>query len=194
MQERARQVAEWWAAGRGERAWPGVLLLAVSLLPMAGTASDPASAAAGALPAVLCTAEQTGGFHDYPDDAEQYQPALFHPQPFRLETNPVFMMHLAAGEADVDLYLTMTRKLTTDQGALVSETTELECRSVRGANQSHGFSCVNLPPSEMILINAQTLRFTRTSVGGWTFAAATEKHEGDSIFVEYGQCVATASP
>ncbi|MEM8767795.1 MAG: hypothetical protein AAGE43_10150, partial [Pseudomonadota bacterium] len=61
-----------------------------------------------------------------------------------------------------------------------------------GADQSYGYSCVNVPPSEMILINAQTLRYTRTAVGGWTFAGATEALNGDSIFVEYGQCRETS--
>lgn len=146
------------------------------------------------LPDVRCVAEQTGGFHDYPDDAERYEPALFYPHAFRLETNQVFMMNLAGDDRNADLYLTMTRELPDADGVPASETTELECRRVRGANEAFGFSCVNLPPSEMILINAQSLRFTRTAVGGWTFAAATATHEGDSIFVEYGQCEAPVAP
>ena len=105
----------------------------------------------------------------------------------------MFMMNLTGEDRNVDLYLTMTREVPVEgeeQPAL--ETTELECRHVRGANQSYGYSCVNIPPSEMILINADTLRFTRTSVGGWTFAGATDDQTGDSIFVEYGQCEAVA--
>ena len=150
------------------------------------------------LPDVICTAEQSGGFHDYPGAGETYEPALFHPQTFTLEENLVFMMNLAAEERNVDLYLTMTHQVAAESNpADVSdskeiehrlETTELECRHVRGANESYGFSCVNLPPSEMLLINAQTLRYTRTAVGGWTFAGAAAEHNGDSIFVEYGQC------
>jgi hypothetical protein len=46
----------------------------------------------------------------------------------------------------------------------------------------------------MLLINAQSLRFTRTAVGGWTFSDAADSRNGDSIFVEYGQCVAAAAP
>ena len=46
----------------------------------------------------------------------------------------------------------------------------------------------------MILINSATLRFTRTAVGGWTFAGATESLNGDSIFVEYGQCERAEGP
>ena len=104
------------------------------------------------------------------------------------------MMNLAGGERNVDLYLTMTRELPGEGAEPVLETTELECRHVLGANGADGFSCVNLPPSEMILINVQTLRFTRTAVGGWTFAGATDTREGDSIFVEYGQCQGLNAP
>ena len=139
-------------------------------------------------PRVLCTAEQTGGFHDYPEEGEAYEPALFHPQQFSLEENLVFMLNLAESERNVDVYLTMTTTVAEPDGAAIEETTELECREVRGAGGGYGLSCVNLPPSEMILINAETLRFTRTAVGGWTFAGATESLSGDSIFVEYGQC------
>jgi hypothetical protein len=45
-----------------------------------------------------------------------------------------------------------------------------------------------VPPSEILLINAETLRFTRAAVGGWTFAGATDGLNGDSIFIEYGEC------
>ena len=144
---------------------------------------------ADSLPTVVCTALQTGGFHDYPEGEEVYEPALFHPRSFSLQENVVFMMNLAGSSGNVDLYLTMHSQVPTAEGVDRLETTELECRRVRGANESHGYSCVNLPPSEMLLINAQSLRFTRTAVGGWTFAGASEEHSGDSIFVEYGQCV-----
>ncbi|MEM8766187.1 MAG: hypothetical protein AAGE43_01985, partial [Pseudomonadota bacterium] len=159
------------------------------------TAAEPAPAEATTvvtgLPAVFCAAEQTGGFHDYPGDGESYEPALFHPQSFQLEENIVLMMNLAGGEGNgtgtVDLYLTMSQTLpATEEAPETVETSELECRQVRGADQSYGYSCVNVPPSEMILINAQTLRYPRTAVGGWTFAGATEALNGDSIFVEYG--------
>ena len=151
------------------------------------------------LPPLDCQAEQTGGFHDDPGGEESYAPALFHPQKFTLEENLVFMMNLEESEGNVDLYLTMTREFTTSDGAEpVLDTTELECRRVRGAGNAVGYSCVNVPPSEMLLINAGTLRFTRTAVGGWTFSrtaeiaegesAEEEAHGGDSIFVEFGQC------
>jgi len=131
-----------------------------------------------------CTADQTGGFHDYPEDEESYVPALFNATPFRLDENVVFMTNLPE-QPGVDLFVTLT-------AGEDPVTTELECRQVRGADGSLGYSCVNIPPSEMLLINRKTLRFTRTAVGGWTFAGANETHSGDSIFVEYGTC-ATAT-
>lgn len=142
-------------------------------------AAEPGGAPAGFLP-LECLADQTGGFHDYPDDAESYQPALFNSTSFRLEENRVFMLNLA-DQPGVDLFVTLT-------AGEDPVTTELECRQVRGADGSQGYSCVNIPPSEMLLINRETLRFTRTAVGGWTFAGATERHSGDSVFVEYGTC------
>lgn len=155
-----------------------VILLPALALP-AARAQPAAGAAADFLP-LDCAAEQTGGFHDYPDDDKSYEPALFNATPFRLEENIVFMQNLAETPG-VDLYVSLT-------AGEDPVTTELECRRVRGVDGSPGFSCVNIPPSEMLLINADTWRFTRTAVGGWTFAGATEAHSGDSIFVEYGTC------
>lgn len=145
----------------------------------AGAEAPQAPSAADFLP-LACMAEQTGGFHDYPDDDAGYQPALFNATPFRLDENRVFMVNLA-DQPGVDLFVS----LTSGEDAV---TTELECRRVRGVDGSLGYSCVNLPPSEMLLINRDTLRFTRTAVGGWTFAGATEAASGDSVFVEYGTC------
>jgi hypothetical protein len=148
------------------------------------------AAAAEGFPDMACSPEQTGGFHGYPGDSESYEAVLFHPRTFTLEENAVFMMNLAESEGNVDLYLTMETKIPDPKRGERLETTELECRRVRGSNDSYGYSCVNLPPSEMLLINAQSLRFTHTAVGGWAFADAAGAHNADSIFVEYGQCMA----
>lgn len=145
----------------------------------AGAEVARAPSAAGFLP-LDCAAEQTGGFHDYPDDHAGYQPALFNATPFRLDENRVFMVNLAE-QPGVDLFVSLT-------AGEDPVTTELECREVRGVDGSPGYSCVNLPPSEMLLINRDTLRFTRTAVGGWTFVGGTETLGGDSVFVEYGTC------
>ena len=138
------------------------------------------AAAAASLPMVACKAEQTGGFHDYPEDDQRYVPALFNPSSFELEENELFMLNLDPGQGGVDLYLIMRNADDMES--------ELQCRQVRGADDSLGFSCVNTPPSEMLLINRNTLRYTRTAVGGWTFSGPTEAASGDSIFVEYGSC------
>lgn len=110
------------------------------------------------------------------------------------------MLNLVDGEGAVDVYLTLTHDVkapadpeTANEETIAQEVTELECRKVRGANAAIGYSCVNLPPSEMILLNAETLRYTRTAVGGWTFAGASGELNGDSIFVEYGQCTAVVT-
>ena len=158
----------------------------MALLWLAGAHS--AESDRGALPRMQCIAEQTGGFHDYPEGEEPSEPALFHPRLFSLEENIVFMLNLAEEEGAPDLYLTFSSVSEDD----TLEETELECRRVRGAGDASGYSCVNLPPSEMLLINASSLRFTRTAVGGWTFAGATDRSNGDSIFVEYGQCTPVA--
>jgi hypothetical protein len=143
------------------------------------------------LPDLDCVAEQTGGFHDYPAEGERYEPALFHPQAFRLSENTVFMLNLLESERRADLYLTLESQAPASDPATAGAeppATELECRQVRGADGTTGYSCVNLPPSEMLLINARTLRFTRAAVGAWTFAEPAAAAAGDSIFVEYGQC------
>ena len=132
------------------------------------------------VPDLQCLATQTGGFHDYPGDVEQYEAALFHPGKFSLQQNSFLTENLASTTPGVDLYLTLTNPDQTE--------TELECRSVRGTADATGFSCVNTPPSQMLLLNAQTHRFTRTAVGGWTFTGAADNESGDSIYVEYGQC------
>jgi hypothetical protein len=151
-----------------------------------------ATAEPATLPPLDCVAEQTGGFHDQPAEGERYEPALFHPQAFRLAENTVFMLNLLESERRADLYLTLESPAAATAGA-EPRATELECRQVRGADGSIGYSCVNLPPSEMLLINARTLRFTRAGVGAWTFVEPTAAQAGDSIFVEYGQCRASSA-
>jgi hypothetical protein len=144
-----------------------------------------------------CIALQTAGLHDYAGLPEHYEPSTFFESKFELQINQVLTQHLAsestgampspsdAAAAAPDLYLTMLPR--NDQPI------ELRCRQIRGATAQYGFSCVNTPPSEMLLINAENRRFTRTSIGGWTFTGpATEgdadAQSADSLFVEYGRC------
>ena len=128
---------------------------------------------------LVCRATQTAGFHDYTHDEGSYEPVVFFESKFNLAVNKVLTQHLAASEG-VDVYLTFS----TEENLV-----ELSCLQVRGIGDTHGLSCSNEPPAEMLLINLNNLRFTRTSIGGWTFTGAEVNDSGDSIFVEYGQCV-----
>ena len=152
-----------------------------------------AAAWAFALPAggadwlpLACKAHHTVGMHDHPGEPEKYEASVFFESEFRLRENAFFMHHLADDEsgAAVDLYVTMI--------AADGEETEFECRRVRGARDSVGVSCVNNPPSEILMLNRERRRFTRSAVGGWTFYAAEGEGHAASLFVEYGTCVADA--
>lgn len=138
-----------------------------------------------------CNARQTVGIQQRTGDAgETHLPTVFSEQTFDLRENAVFMRHLLgeragteATERDetapspgaVQLYVTMIL----DGGAEA----EFECRTVRGAAGNQGYSCVNNPPSEMLLINPARGRYSRSSIGGWVFYAPEA-----SLFVEYGTC------
>ncbi|MCP5181112.1 MAG: hypothetical protein H6993_12015 [Pseudomonadales bacterium] len=124
-----------------------------------------------------CTATGTAGFHDFPGAPERYEPVVFNPGRFTLLDNPVFNAELApaAGER----YLTMIM-----EGVV----TELTCRRVRDVAGESGLSCENSPPSELLVLNDTSLRFTRASVGGWTFRGAQTSTDGSSIYVEFGGC------
>ena len=133
-----------------------------------------------------CKAVQTVGMHDYPGAEERYHASVFFEGAFELRENLLFMEHLLGQDAvPVALYVTLSVE---DGGE-----TEFECRPVRGGGGSEGFSCVNNPPSEMLLVNPVRGRFTRAAAGGWTFYGAREEQEGASLFVEYGRCVPMAS-
>lgn len=127
-----------------------------------------------------CTAWHTVGLHDYPHNEEAYEPVAFNESRFKLSVNRVLMRHLAP-DAAADVYLILEND---------GELSELSCVKLRGYDDSRGLSCSNSPPSEFLLLNTDTLRFTHTSIGGWTFAAANENTAGDSIYVEYGVCEA----
>ena len=68
------------------------------------------------------------------------------------------------------------------------EVSEFTCEGVRGRGGQAGFSCRNTPPSEILMINPDTLRFTRSAIGSWTFFTPSDHETGASLFVEYGQC------
>ena len=145
------------------------------------------------LPAT-CEARQTVGMHQYPGSVDEaYTPAVFTEQTFDLRENVLFMRHLSGEQGATDavgrdglvpettrLYITMTAADGTE--------TEFECGPVRGTGGNQGYSCVNNPPSEMLLINPARERFTRSAIGGWAFYAPEA-----SLFVEYGTCVELTS-
>ena len=130
---------------------------------------------------MVCTAEQTAGFHDYPHNELGYEAVVFFESSFTLQINKVLMQHLAA-QTPFDAYLTLRDK--------EGEVGELQCRQVRGAGASRGLSCSTTPPADLLLLNLDNLRFTRTAIGGWAFGTA-ETATGQSIFVEYGTCTGT---
>lgn len=144
---------------------------------------------------LACTADNTAGLHDYPESTtevrEAYEPVTFVPNEFRLKTNQALMMQVQLlGEPALDHFVVL------NEG---KETTEWQCQQVRG-----GLSCMNQPPSKILLLNTDSFRFSRASIGGWTFAGAPksvpsnklatpsdsqpEIRSGASLYVEAGSC------
>lgn len=134
-----------------------------------------------------CKAHRTVGMHDDAENVEAYESVVFFESEFDLRENTLFMQHLLGRntQVPVSLYMTMTLASGTE--------IEFECKPVRGAADSEGFSCANNPPSEMLLINPDRGRFTRSAIGGWTFYSAGDASNGASLFVEYGECVRQTS-
>lgn len=135
---------------------------------------------------LMCTADTTVGLHDaYQKDeaAEAYESRLFNSSEFKLVENRTFRELLA--EEDVDLYLTLQ-----DEETDVSF--EYSCQEIKGWGQRHGYSCVNTPPTEMLAIDPTTLRFSRASVGAWTFYTAEDLNDSAVLFIEKGTCVPTS--
>lgn len=134
----------------------------------------PATESTGAkLPGKMqCRALQTAGLHDYAGAPESYEASTFFESKFELRINKVLTRHLAGtkpgmAEATPDLFLTLLPSASS-QGAV--SPVELRCRQIQGQSGELGYSCSNTPPSEMLLINPANLRFTRASIGGWTFS------------------------
>jgi len=191
-----------------------MVVITASLLALSSRADTDASASTNSLPGKLrCEAVQTAGLHDYDGAPERYEPSTFFESKFNLRINKVLTRHLAASnpgkaEATPDLFLTM---LPSPSSQGTTSPVELRCRQVQGQNRELGYSCSNTPPSEMLLINPANLRFTRASIGGWTFGDspswadaedtatgdpvsqppnenAGEHLADDSLFVEFGSC------
>lgn len=180
------------------RSHPKITLAVVAMLSLwAGTvgpviADEQTGNPIATLPEKLsCTAAKTAGFHDYPHNSEGYEPVVFFESEFILRINPVLMSHLSPTSPH-DLFLTLRQD---------AELIELQCYLIRARGGQDGISCSSQPPADLLLLNLDTLRFTRTAIGGWTFSeevansdrgdgsgAQTDPMDGESIYVEYGQC------
>ena len=136
-----------------------------------------------------CAPLETIGFHDEPEvesePVEAFTPVNFKSTPFTLRENETFG-ELLADEDDVSLYVTMAIDETNDEF-------EFSCRNVLGANREPGLSCVNTPPSDILMLNPKSMRFSRAAIGSWTFQSNAALREGSSLFVELGQCYSLAT-
>ena len=136
-----------------------------------------------------CVPLETIGFHDESesegDPIESFGPAKFKSTPFILRENET-LGGLLDDAGDVNLFMTMQMEET-------SELFEFSCKSVLGANREPGYSCVNTPPSDILMLNPKSLRFSRAAIGSWTFQSETNLRTGSSLFVEMGQCYSLES-
>ena len=151
------------------------------------TSSQPIAGSEDEFIPLICTADTTVGLHDAFDEeeaTERYEPRLFNKSEFKLTENRTFQELLA--DEDVDLYLTL-------QDVKTEISFEYSCRKIRGWGQSHGYSCVNSPPTEMLAVDPTTLRFSRASVGAWTFYTAEDLNDSAVLFIEKGSCVRDSS-
>lgn len=136
---------------------------------------------------LYCEAKQTVGLHDFAEEEalEEYELIRFFESKFELRENKTF--NELMGQEDGKFFLSM--KLQDSE-----EISEFTCDTVRGRNGQEGLSCRNTPPSEIIMINKASLRFTRSAVGAWTFFTPSDHDTGASLFVEYGQCETIETP
>lgn len=136
---------------------------------------------------LICTADTTVGLHDAfveGEATETYEPRVFLSSEFKLVVNLTFQEMLA--DENVDLYLTL-------QDVKTDVTFEYSCSNIKGRGERRGYSCVNSPPTEMLAIDPTSMRFSRASVGGWTFYTAEDLNDSAVLFVEKGTCVQASS-
>lgn len=130
-----------------------------------------------------CKAFNTVGLHDFNEEGEaqveEYSPQVFVPSVFDIRENRTFNELLPDRESR--FYVTLDA-VGSDEGQ------ELACVPVKGLDAQMGFSCQNTPPTEVLTIVPETMRFTRSSAGGWTFYTAADTSEGASLFIENGIC------
>ncbi len=136
-----------------------------------------------------CVPLETIGFHDEPEVEDEsdrgFSPVRFKSVPFTLRENKT-LGGLLRDKGDNSLFITM-------QMAESIELIEFSCKTVLGANREPGYSCVNVPPSDILMINPKSMRFSRAAIGSWPFPSEASLDVGSSLFVEIGQCyVSTA--
>ena len=126
----------------------------------------------------------TVGFHDEPElsgePEEKFEPTQFTSTPFLLRRN-LTLNELLDDVEDNVLYITLELE---DE----HEFFELKCTKVIGASREAGLSCVNTPPSDLLMLNPKSMRFTRAAIGSWTFQSTRDLERGSSLFVQMGQC------
>ena len=131
-----------------------------------------------------CVPLETIGFHDTPepdsDAVEAFNPVKFKSTPFTLRVNET-LSELLADNADSQLFISMQMEES-------AEIFEFSCKEVLGANRELGFSCLNTPPSDILMLNPKSMRFSRAAIGSWTFQSDAALKDGSSLFVEMGQC------
>lgn len=144
-----------------------------------------------------CTATGTVGFHDYGGGVRSFEPSVFHESIFHLQENALLSRYL---EPDAEQTGPLPRYLTLVQDR---DRQELECTPVRTGREVDGVSCINQPPTTLLLYNPDSGRFTRSSLAAWTFSTpeadgpttgadpapdVAGSPEGESLFVEFGRC------
>lgn len=131
-----------------------------------------------------CVPVDTVGFHDGVEETgeptEKFEIVQFASTPFVLRRNET--LGLLLGEEDESL-LYLTLEMTEEPDFF-----ELTCREVVGASREPGYSCINTPPSDILLINPKSMRFSRSAIGSWTFQSQRDIESGSSLFVQMGQC------
>lgn len=131
-----------------------------------------------------CVPLDTIGLHDNKEEIgepkESFEPARFERRAFTLRANDT-LAELLTDRGDTDQFVTMT----IDD---LNDIFEFSCRQVMGASRELGFSCLNTPPSDILMINPKSMRYSRAAIGTWTFQSETGLKDGSSLFVELGQC------
>lgn len=130
-----------------------------------------------------CKAHRTVGLHDYDDgdeiSIEMYEARIFSSSEFSIAENRTFSQLL--DEPDIAVYLTLTPKESSEQH-------EYSCKQVKGHGARVGFSCTNIPPTDILTIDPKSRRFSRASTGAWTLYTSDDTGVGASVFVEVGTC------